>query len=151
MKKLIILSTILLALISCAVREQPEFLGVEHIKIEEYSKKQITINAKALFKNPNNIGGKLITNDLIVYVNDNKVATVKAATFDVPAKKDFTIPLTTTIPTDSLLKGRNLTSIIGSLLTKDLKVQYIGNIEYKVLGFSKTYNIDKTEHIKIKL
>ncbi|MDO6759093.1 LEA type 2 family protein [Tamlana sp. 2_MG-2023] len=151
MKKLIILSTIFLTLLSCAVREQPEFLGVENIKISERTSQYITLNADALFKNPNDIGGKLITKGLDIYVNDNNVATVNAATFKVPAKKEFAIPLTSTIPVDSLLSDRNLTSLLGSFLNKSIKVQYKGDIKYKVFGFSKTYNIDKTENIKIKL
>ncbi|KAB1067262.1 hypothetical protein F6U93_12670 [Tamlana haliotis] len=151
MKKLIILSTIFLTVISCAVREKPEFLGVKNIEISEHNSEYITINAEALFKNPNDIGGKLITNGLKVYVNDNDIATINAATFDVPAHKEFSIPLTSKIPTDSLLTSRNITSLIGSLLSKTIKVQYKGDIKYKVFGFSKSYDIDKTENIKIKL
>lgn len=151
MKKLIILLTLYLSIFSCAVREKPEFLGVDHIKISEHNAQYITLSADAHFKNPNSIGGELSTNGLKVFVNDNDLALVTSETFKVPAKKEFSIPLTSKIPTDSLFSSKNLSSLLGSFLNKNLKVQYKGEIKYKVFGFSKTYTIDKTENIKIKL
>ncbi|AUS07212.1 LEA type 2 family protein [Pseudotamlana carrageenivorans] len=151
MKKLLILSTLCLALFSCSVQEKPEFLGVYHVKVSEYNAQYIILNAEAHFKNPNSVGGELSTNGLKVFVNDNDIATVTSETFEVPANKEFSIPLTSKIPTDSLLSSKNLSSILGSFLNKNIKVQYKGDIKYKVFGFSRTYNIDKTENIEIKL
>ena len=69
----------------------------------------------------------------------------------MPAKKDFTIPLTAKISTDSLYSNNNLGGLLGSLFSKKIKVQYKGDIKYKVFGFSHTYAVDKTEDIKLKL
>jgi hypothetical protein len=78
------------------------------------------------------------------------MASVSSKNFEVPAKKDFSIPLTANVPIDSIFGDENLSSLIGSLLTKKMKVQYKGVINYKVLGFSHTYDVDKTEEVKIK-
>lgn len=149
--KLIILSTILLAFSSCSVNEKPEFLYVENIKVLESTSKYITLTADASFLNPNDIGGKLKTDEIKVFVNDNELATVSTESFDVPAKKEFSIPLKANIPTDSILSNKSIGGLINSLFSRKIKVQYKGDIIYKVLGFSYAYNIDKTEDIKIKL
>ena len=36
-------------------------------------------------------------------------------------------------------------------MSKKIKVQYKGQIKYKVFGFSHRYDVDKTENVKIKL
>ena len=151
MKRLIILSTIWVIFFSCSVKEKPEFLSVENVEVIESTSKYITITADALFMNPNDIGGNLKTEEIKVFVNDNQLASVSTKSFKVPAKKEFSIPLKANIPTDSIFSNKNLGGLIGSLFSKKIKVQYKGDIIYKVFGFSYTYNIDKTERIKIKL
>jgi hypothetical protein len=150
MKRFIILSTILFTFFNCTVNEKPEFIGVENIKILESNSDYITFSADALFINPNSIGGELQTDEIKVYINDNEMASVSTESFNVPAKKEFSIPLKANVPTDSVFSDTNLSGLIGTLLTKTLKVQYKGDINYKVLGLSFTYNIDKTEEVKIK-
>ena len=150
MKRFIILSTILITFFNCSVNEKPEFIGVENIKILESTPEYIVLTADAFFENPNIIGGELQVNDVKVYVNDSEMASVSSKNFEVPAKKDFSIPLTANIPIDSIFGDENLSSLIGSLLTKKMKVQYKGVINYKVLGFSHTYDVDKTEEVTIK-
>ena len=151
MKRLIILSTIWVTLFGCSVKEKPEFLTVDNIKVIESTSKQITITADAHFMNPNDIGGNLKTDEIKVFVNDNQLASVSTVSFEVPAKREFSIPLKANIPTDSIFSNKNLGGLLGSLFNKKIKVQYKGDIIYKVFGFSYTYNIDKTERIKIKL
>lgn len=150
MRKLIILSTLILTFISCSVTEKPEFLRVENIKVLESTSKTITLTADALFMNPNDIGGELNTDGIQVFVNDNDMALVSTESFEVPAKKEFSIPLKANIPTDSLLSDKSLSGLLGSLLSQNIKVQYKGDIKYKVFGFSHTYAIDKTEDVKLK-
>jgi len=150
MKKLIILSTICVAFIGCSINEKPQFIGVENIKVLESTSKYVAFTADALFINPNDIGGELQTDEIKVFVNNNEMASVSAESFKVPAKKEFTIPLKTKVPTDSIFSNKSIGGLIGSLFSKKVKVQYIGDITYKALGFSYTYNIDKTEDVKIK-
>jgi len=150
MKKLLILSTLIVTFISCSVKQKPVFLRVENIKVSESTSKTITLTANALFMNPNDIGGKLKTDEIIVFVNGNEMASVSTEAFDVPAKKEFSIPLKANVPTDSLFSDKNLSGLLGSLFSKKIEVQYKGDIKYKVLGFSHTYAIDKTENVKIK-
>jgi len=150
MKKSIIFSIIITTFLSCSISKKPEFLRIENIKILESTAKDITIIADAFFINSNNIGGKLKTDNILVFVNDNQMASVSTESFKVPAKKEFSIPLKAIIPTDSIFSSKNIGGLLGSLLNSKLKVQYIGEIKYKVLGFTHTYKVDKTEYLKIK-
>jgi len=59
--------------------------------------------------------------------------------------------LTVAIATDSIIDRKSLGGLIGSLISQNLKVQYKGDIKYKVLGYSSTYGVDETQNIKIKL
>lgn len=151
MQKFIILSTVFMCFISCSVKEKPEFVRVQNIKIIDANSNYVNLSADALFKNPNTISGNLLTDGIKVFVNDIKMATIISEEFKVPAKKEFTIPLKVNIPSDSIFNNQGIAGLIGSLLSKKVKVQYKGDIKYKVLGFSHKYHIDKTEDIKIKL
>ncbi|MFG6687579.1 hypothetical protein ACGK9U_13425 [Mariniflexile sp. HNIBRBA6329] len=150
MKHAIIFSIFLLVFFNCSVNEKPVFLGVENIKILESTPEYVILAADALFENPNTIGGELEVNDIKVYVNNSEMASVSSKNFKVPAKKDFSIPLTANISIDSIFGDENLGSLIGSLLTKKINVHYKGVINYKVLGYSHVYEVDKTEDVKIK-
>ncbi|MEP5339484.1 MAG: hypothetical protein ABJL44_14175 [Algibacter sp.] len=151
MKRAIILSTILLTFLSCSVTEKPEFINIENIKVLESNSKFITITADAIFINPNDIGGELKTDAIKVLVNNTEMASISTKNFEVPAKKEFSIPLQANIPTDSLFSNKSLGNLIGSLFSRKIKVQYKGAIKYKVFGFSHAYDVDQTEDIKIKL
>jgi len=136
---------------NCSVKEKPEFLGLENIKVLDSNIKNITLSANAKFNNPNDVGGKLKTDNLKVFINDIKVATFSSEEFKVPSKEDFEIPLTVTIATDSIIDKKSLGGLLGSLISQQLEVHYKGEIKYKVLGYSSTYDVDKTQKVKIKL
>lgn len=151
MRKLILLLTIIISVFACSVNEKPEFIGLTNIKVKDANSFTVQINADAMFENPNDIGGKLSTDRLKVYINNVEMATLSSEEFKVPAKKEFTIPLEVKIPTDSIISNKSIGGLLGSILTQKLKVQYKGDIKYKALGFSYTYEVDKTEEVKIKL
>jgi len=150
MKKFIILLTATLTILGCSVKEKPEFLRVDNIKVDDSNSKFITLTADAYFLNKNDISGELKTDEIKVFVNNNQMATVTTESFKVPAKKEFSIPLKANVPTDSLFSDKSLSGLLGSLLSQKMKVQYKGQIKYKVFGFSHTYDVDKTENVKIK-
>jgi hypothetical protein len=151
MRKFIILSTILIAIIGCSVKEKPVFMRVENIKIDESTSKFVTLTADAYFMNPNDIKGELKTDAIKVYINHNEMARVTTESFKVPARKEFSIPLRADVSTDSILSNKSLGGLLGSLISQKMKVQYKGQIKYKVFGFSHNYDVDVTEIVKIKL
>ena len=153
MRKILFLLTVSATILSCSVNEKPVFVAVEQIELEDATSKSITLKANAIFQNPNDVGGSLESDNISVYVNDVKVAHVSSENFKVPAKQEFSIPLRVNVSTDSILKkdGKSiLGSLLSTVLNKEIKVQYKGEIVYKTFGFSYTYPVDETEMVKIK-
>lgn len=150
LKRILFISLFFTLLFNCSITEQPKFVGLEKIKVINATLQSITLRADALFINPNDVGGILKADDLKVYINDTEVATIVSDEFDVPSKKTFKISLTTVVATDSLMHKKNLGSLLGSLISQRLKVQYKGAIKYKILGYSSTYAVDETQELKIK-
>ncbi len=154
MKKFIYFLPFLLIAISCSVKQKPVFLKVDDIKLLSASADTIKIGANAYFKNPNDIGGKIATDEVKVFIDQVEVAQVYSEEFKVPARKEFSIPLKVIVPAKKVFENNKngvLGGILNSLLSQRLKVHFKGDLKYKVLGFSHVYHIDKVEEIKIKL
>ncbi|QNK78615.1 LEA type 2 family protein [Winogradskyella sp. PAMC22761] len=149
-KRLLMFSLIFTLLFNCSFTKKPEFVRLENIEVIDSNSKNITIRAEALFLNKNDVGGTLKTDDLKVYLNDLELASVISDEFDVPRRKNFTIPLTVKVATASLTSDKNLGSLLGSLLTQSLKLHYKGAIKYKIMGYSSTYTVDEIQDVKIK-
>lgn len=150
LKRILFILLFFTLVFNCTVREQPEFIGLENIKVVNSTSQSITLNADALFMNPNDVGGVLKTDDLKVFINNTEVANIVSDEFKVPSKENFTIPLTVAIATDSILDNKSLGGLLASLLSQRLKVQYKGDIKYTILGYSSAYAVDKTQELKIK-
>jgi len=149
-KRILLISLFFTLLFNCTVTEQPEFIGLENIKVVYSTIQSITLSADALFLNKNDVGGTLKTDDLKVFINDTEVATIVSEEFDVPSKQNFKIPLIVAVATDSIIDKKSLGGLLGSLISQRLKVQYKGDIKYKVFGYSSTYLVDETQELKIK-
>ena len=91
------------------------------------------------------------TDDLKVFINGTEVAQFISEELEVPSKKDFKVPLTISISTDSIAHKNSINGLLSSLFYRELKVQYKGEIKYKIFGYSSTYDVDETQNVKIKL
>lgn len=153
MKKTVIFLGLILIFYSCSVQKSPVFIKVDDIEIINISSDTIRLSASAYFNNPNNVGGKVFTDDIKVSINGAEVAQVSSDVFKVPANKDFAMPLKVAIPTKSLFENSKngiLGGLLNSILNKSVNVQFKGNLNYVVLGFKKEFIIDTTEEIIIK-
>ncbi|TXD50519.1 hypothetical protein [Polaribacter sp. IC063] len=152
MRKALYFSCSLLLICSCAVNKPPVFIKVDNIEVISYAADTVKIKAIAYFENPNDVGGKIATDNLKILVNDIEVAQVFSEDFKIPAKKEFSIPLLANIPTKNLLStGKNgvLGGLLNSLITNKVTVRIKGNLVYKVFGFKKEFLVNQTEAIKI--
>jgi len=151
MKRFLYFSLLFLLITSCSVNKKPIFIKVDNIEVLQYATDTIKLKADAFFENPNSVGGKLSTDSIFVFVNDKRLARVSSAAFKVPAKKEFAIPMLVEISTKQFLESNKnglLSGILNSVLNKSIKVQFKGDLKYKVLGFSRVYAIDETQNIK---
>ncbi len=152
MKNILYFSILFLLITSCAIKKKPVFIKVDNVKIISIVSDTIRLKAEAFFKNPNDVGGKISTDEIKVIINGAEVAQVSSEEFKVPARKDFVIPLKVVIPAKRVYENNKngiIGGLINSILNKSLKVQFKGDLKYKVLGFSNVYPIDKTEEIKL--
>jgi hypothetical protein len=124
------------------------------VKIVSFASDTIKLKAAVFFENPNAVGGLISTDNINIFVNGSAVAKVFSAPFKVPGDKVFSIPLMAHIPTKNILnsdKSGVLGGLLNSLLTRKVKVQIKGNLQYVVFGFKRSFVINKTQVIKIKL
>lgn len=154
MKKFLIFFVISIIVVGCSVQKKPIFLKLDEVKFNSFKADTVKLQAKAFFKNENDIGGKISTDAINVLIDGIEIAKVSSEEFKVPANKEFSVPLKVEIPTAKIFKNQKnglLGGLLNSLLSKKVKVQFKGDIKYKVLGFSSTYAVDKTQELKIKL
>ncbi|MDH7448255.1 hypothetical protein [Aquimarina sp. 2201CG14-23] len=153
MKKLLLLSTILVFIVSCSVSKKPEFKHIANIEVKNVSMRNVTLIADAVFNNPNSLKGTLSVDDIHVFVDNIDVGMISSQEFDVPAQGTFTIPLEGTFSLSKIYK-ENKNNLLGSVLkmvqTDSLLIQYKGNIRYHLGSFSYPYKIDKEQKVSLK-
>ena len=138
---------------SCSVKEYPVFIKVDNVKLIAATSDTIRLQANAYFKNPNDVSGKISTDEIKVIINGAEVAQVSSDEFKVPARNEFSITLNIVIPSKRIFENNKngiLGGLINSIFKKSIKVTFKGNLKYKVFGFSNTYPVDMTKDLKIK-
>ncbi|QTE22698.1 LEA type 2 family protein [Polaribacter cellanae] len=151
MKKLLYFTSLLLLLIGCSVQKEPVFIKVDNVKILSFAGDTIKLKADAFFENPNDVSGKITTDDIKVFVNEVEVAEVFSKEFKVPARNEFSIPLIAHIPTKKFLntnKSGVLEGLLNSLISNKVNVRIKGKLEYVVFGFTREFLVDKKQEIK---
>ncbi|WP_459211652.1 hypothetical protein [Aquimarina rhabdastrellae] len=93
MNRLILFLFICTGIIGCVSPKKPIFKTIKSIKIEKIGLREVTLNADAIFENPNALQGTLSLEDLHIFVNDLDVGTISSTTFEVPSKAEFNVPL----------------------------------------------------------
>lgn len=153
MRKLLLLSTILLSIEGCTVNKKPVFKYIDSINVKNVSLRNVTLKANALFENPNHLKGKISIDDIHVFVDNIDMGIVSSQEFNVPAKGKFKIPIEGTFSLSKIYED-NKKGILGSVLkiiqTDSLLIQYKGNIKYHLRGFSFPYKIDKSQKVSLK-
>ncbi len=153
MKNFLLLSTIFAVISSCTFSKKPTFKYIDHIEVKNIDMRNVTLEANAVFDNPNNLKGTLSVDNIHVFVDNIDVGTISSEEFDVPSKNEFSIPLQGTFSLSKIYKN-NKNSILGSVLkalqTDSINIQYKGNIRYHLGDFSYPYKIDKEEKISLK-
>ena len=153
MKKGCYFIVLFLLMYSCSVKEYPVFIKVDNVKLIAVASDTIRLQVNAYFQNPNDVGGKISTDEIKVIINGAEVARVSSDEFKVPARNEFSIPLKIVIPSKRIFENNKngiLGGLINSIFKKSIKVTFKGDLKYKVFGFSNTYPVDITKDLKIK-
>jgi len=152
--KILFLYCLVLMLMSCTYKQKPKFIRIDKIELGTVSTKNVDFKADAVFTNGNDIGGKLSTENIDIYVNEVILGHLKAKEFNVPARDTFLIPLEGKIATSKIFSktgGGLLNNLLTILQKKKVNVGFKGDILFKKGPFSYTYKVDRTNEIDIKL
>lgn len=98
MRKLAIRIILFIGVFGCSISKKPIFLKVDDVQVVSVQTDTIRLRANAYFENPNDVGGKIATDQIKVIVNGAELAQVSSEEFKVPSRNDFTIPLSVVIP-----------------------------------------------------
>ena len=152
MRKAFYFLGLLLLLYSCKINKEPVFIKIDNLQLVSFKRDTIRLKANAFFQNPNDVGGKIATDEIKVIINDIEVAQVSSDEFKVPARNEFTVPLNVAIPAKKVFdnnKNGFLGGLLNSVLKKSVKVKFKGDLKYKVFGYSSNYPVDITQDVKI--
>lgn len=153
MYRLLLFSCLFLGVLSCSQPKKPVFKAVSSIEIKKLGLKNVTVQADALFENPNALSGTLSLDDIHIFVNDLDVGTISSQTFEVPSHTEFTIPIQGSFSFSDIYAHKKqglLNSILATIQTDSIHIQYKGAIRYHLGSFSYPYKIDTKQSIALK-
>jgi hypothetical protein len=151
--KISILCIGLLCLFSCKISEEPEFKQINNIWVSSLSKDKITVDSDVIFYNSNDVGCKVIRTNIDAFVNDLNIGKVSQANSIVLlAKNEFKMPISFSFSPQQIFKDKKniLTSILGTILNKEIKINYSGIVTLSKAGINFDIDVNGTELIKIK-
>lgn len=113
---------LLIFLSSCQSVQDPEFRNVDNIRFGGFSKTGSTVSLSVHYYNPNNMRLKLKEAKGKAWIDDQYVGDFKMDTLiHIPARGEFSLPVTLEVKTDQLLKNSLLT-----FLNKEVTVKMEG-------------------------
>ena len=126
----LLVMTISLYFGACSSPEKPVFKSLENVKLNSFSIKKpysVTLNADAIYHNPNILGADITGMDLDVFVNKKKVTHITQDVIaKMPPKSDFVLPILLKVPLEEIFQDLNFKDLLG------LKM-----IEYELKGHLK--------------
>ena len=145
---------IILACSSCSKPQKPSFKKVRDIEVDMISTSRISIKAKAVYHNPNQIGGLLTKTEVKVQANDIEVADI-TQTLDtpIPAGSDFEIPLNFETSPKKIFesdKGGIIGSVINAVANRKIELHYKGHATISLAGIPYRIPVDYKEEVGIK-
>lgn len=149
-----ILGLLLLSFILFTACEGPKdivFKNMTNVRVTDYSKKMLTLEADVVLNNPNLASVKLVGADVLLSVEGVEVGravqTVESVT--IPAMSDFAVPLSTQFPLKKLGKGGILGTALTVLTKKKLEVQYKGKVTVRVMDVDFDIPVDYKREIDV--
>ena len=129
-------------LTSCGFDEPIIFKGVDGVQVNGIKDNKLNLSAKALFHNPNTIGGKLKRVDIAIKLEDETLAEiVQRENLRIEKESDFIVPFTAQVSMQQLKQGfmGNLMAILGR---KTINLRFVGNIKVSSFGVTRTVPVD---------
>ena len=143
-----LLSFLVIAMASCAPKEQVVFRRVTNVRLDAVSKTPV-LKADMVFYNPNKTQSKLKTIKVDIFVNEKKGGTVDQTLNQVvKGEAEFTVPIEVQLNLKELGLMDTIINLFGG---KKYSVHMLGKIRVSIHGFSFNVPVDYTEELKVKL
>lgn len=143
-----------LSLTGCTKPNAPSFKKFQDIKITQVRKDSVTLNAQALYYNPNIIGGKVIDANIDVFVNDIAIGKLnQTQQIAIPKESEFEVPITIIFNPKQVLNenGGFLQQALKSFFKNELAVRYEGTATMEILNIPFKVPVNYTDTVRLKL
>ncbi|MCI5055186.1 MAG: LEA type 2 family protein [Flavobacteriales bacterium] len=135
-----------LLLVSCITYEDVEMLGLEDIKMKEFSTSGVEAIVSMKVKNPNNYKISIVNSDLDLFINGSKLG--KAVIKDkIVIKKDRTEVYSFTVGAKP--SGGILGSLLSMAFSKNVKVGVKGKVKARAFMVSKSFDVDVEQNVSL--
>jgi LEA14-like dessication related protein len=149
MKTIIPLFFALVLLSSCTFEEDVKFEKINNVKLKSMTDGNVNLTADAYFYNPNDIGGKLKSIDLEVFLTNRSLARISQQEhFTIEKNSSFSIPFDASFAMEDIQKGF-LDNLLNIVTGKKLKLHFKGEIKVSTWGYTQTVPIDYYEEVKL--
>lgn len=146
MRKILMLSFVVLLGCVSQQYEEPDFLGIENVEVTRVAGTDAQLSGDAIFYNPNDKGIKLKEVNVAVELEGKKIGKIsQELATKIPAASEFTVPLNASFDLSDMGIMNGIISILGG---KKVKVRYHGSIKVSRFGYPQTIDVDHTEEIK---
>jgi hypothetical protein len=134
--------------LSCGPKEPVVFKGVKNLAVDIGADGKPVLKGDVYFYNPNKTKMKLKDVNVMVLVDGEKSAEVdQHLNFPVPAKSDFSVPITATL---TLKENGLLNTVFGLLGGKKYEVVFNGYIRIGVHGIAIKVPVSQKQEIKLR-
>jgi LEA14-like dessication related protein len=145
--KLTSIAALFILAIACrGPKEEIQLKNIRDVVVDATS--DPTLQANAIFFNPNNVRGKLKNIDVEIFVNGKKAAIVKQDfNTEIPANSEFTVPLKVNLNIKELGFMDTLLGMVGG---KKFQVRYEGSIKLNYRGIPLKVPVKYTDDVKLR-
>ncbi len=147
MNRFVALTFLAILLMQCeAIREPPEFLRIEKLKVSEFNGKTANLNGDAVFYNPNERGMTLKEVNIDVRTGDRLIGQVnKSLHLKIKPKSEFKVPLDATVNIGDVGVLNGILSFLGG---REIEINYSGEIKVSIYGIPRKLYIDHIEELQ---
>lgn len=148
MRTFLLAITAILLFAQCSKPDQePEFIGMQNVRVSKVTSKEAILSADAKFFNPNDQSIKLKEVVVDIEVDDRKVGAIdQKMKLRIPANDYFSVPLNASFNIKDIGLLNGIISVLGG---KKITAHYKGYVKVSVHGYTAKVPVDFEEDIRM--
>jgi LEA14-like dessication related protein len=149
MRYFLVMVGAILFLTGCKFDEPVVFRTIDNVKVKKIIDGMVHLSADAEFYNPNEISGKLKSVNIVVALENTKLATVsQSKTLTIDKEAGFIVPIDVQFAMEDVQKGF-LSNLLNLVNGNKIKLHFKGEIKVSTWGFTQTVPVDYYEEVKL--